>query len=719
MQTSAAETRPDAFAFEPQSVVRAVAPAGPVQARYRAAMALAAALVVALPLLYVALFGATVAGSVWWATVGADWVDTLLPKNRGTAYVLLRFGPTLIGALVAVALLKPFLSRQRQAAQVRSLSREDEPLLFAHLDHVASLVGVPSPSRVDVDLQVNASAQLARGWRSVARSEYALTIGLPLVGGFDLRQLTCVIAHEFGHFAQRGGMRSTFLVWSVQKWMHRAVYERDAFDRYLELWTRRSPHAAISVLLLAARGGVWGSRQILRGLLNAGTLIVATLSRQMEFDADAQAVRIAGSDAFATTMTRLRVLDIADAHTLGYVNRGLEEGRLGDDWMALMEAHIARISAQEVASALEGKDEPRSMYASHPPMRERIGRARQAKLATGVALDLPARVLFADFTGLVRDCTVDLYRSCLGEQFRASMLVPSAEIFERVGQDETALRRVAEWLPGRLGSALPLTLPANTWADSTALAHGARETSDWGRELAAIESAYEASLSQHGKEDSRVRNQRYAMLLEQGGMKGLRKRFQVPKDAALPTLSERLEQAQTQLDRHQECVDRLARVLAAMARERRASGELLDAECVAQAERASQVFALLNDVAPELLELDRATAVLAAVDAAIVQWPSDDKRMRSAHARSAQDLREVLRCLSAKLSGVPYPFEHHGGEVEMGTVCGLAEFRPDDNAASLLALAGNAGQRLFDLQLLALGHVFRALPAQQDIARAA
>lgn len=719
MQPSAAATRSDASAFEPQNVVRAVAPAGPVHTRYRAAMALAAALVVALPLVYLAIVGATVAGSVWWATAGGEWVDSLLPKHRGATWVLLRFGPTLIGALVAVALLKPFLSRRGQAAHVRSLSREDEPLLFAHLDHVAGLVGVPSPSRVDVDLQVNASAHFARGWRSVGGSEYALTIGLPLVGGFDLRQLTCVIAHEFGHFAQRGGMRSTFLVWSVQNWMHRAVYGRDAFDRYLDLWTQRSPHAALWALLTAARGGVWVSRQILRGLLNAGDLIVATLSRQMEFDADVQAVRIAGSDAFATTMTRLRVLDIADAYTVGYINRGLEEGRLGDDWMALMEAHIERLPAREIESALEGHEEPRSMYASHPPMRERIGRARQANLATGVALDLPARALFADFTGLVRDCTVDLYRSCLGEQFAPSMLVPSAEIFERVGKDESALRRVAEWLPGRLGSVLPLTLPAHTWADSSSRTHGARQNMDWGHELAAIETAYEASLDEHGEEDSRVRNQRYAMLLEQGGMKGLRKRFQVPKDAVLPTLPERLEQAQTQLDRYQESIDRLARVLAAMARERRASVEQLDAECVVQAERAGQVFVLLADVAPELLELDRATAVLAAVDAAIAQWPSDDKVMRAAHGRAAQDLREVLRCLAAKLTGVPYPFEHHSGEVEMATFCGLAELRPDGDADSLLAAAGHAGQRLFDLQLLALGHVFRALPAPQDVARAA
>lgn len=682
-------------------------------------MALAAALVVALPLLYLALVGATVAGCVWWATAGGEWVDGLMPRNRGTGYVLARFGPIVIGALVTIALLKPFLSRRGPAARVRSLSREDEPRLFAHLDHLADLVGVPSPARVDVDLQVNASAHFARGWRSVGRSEYALTIGLPLVGGFDLRQLTCVIAHEFGHFAQRGAMRSTFLVWSVQNWMHRAVYERDAFDRYLELWTRRSPHAALSALLVAARGGVWTSRQILRGLLRVGDLIVATLSQQMEFDADAQAVRIAGSDAFSSTMTRLRILDIADSYTVGYVNRGLDEGRLGDDWMALMEAHIERLPALEIESALEGQEEPRSMYASHPPMRERIGRARQANLATGVSLDVPARVLFADFTGLVRACTVDLYRTCLGEQFEPSMLVPSTEIVERVGKDEAALRRVAEWLPGQLGAALPLTLPTHMSTEVSPPAQRPWEVRNWGEELAAIEAAFEASLEEHGAEEARVRNQRYAMLLEQGGVKGLRKRFQVPKDAALPTLPERLEEAQDQLDRHQKCVDRLARVLAAMAEARRANAAHLDAECVVQAERSNHVFALVADVAPEVLELDRATAVLAAVDGAIGDWQTEEKLMRAAHGRSVQELREVLRALAAKLNGVAYPFEHRNGEMDMATACGLADLRADSDAASLLAVAGNAGQRLFDLQLLALGHVFRALPVPQATARAA
>ncbi len=55
-------------------------------------------------------------------------------------------------------------------------------------------------------MDVNASAGLRRGLLSLFSHDLVLTIGLPLVQGLSLREFTAVLAHEFGHFRQGGGM---------------------------------------------------------------------------------------------------------------------------------------------------------------------------------------------------------------------------------------------------------------------------------------------------------------------------------------------------------------------------------------------------------------------------------------------------------------------------------------------------------------------------------
>lgn len=52
--------------------------------------------------------------------------------------------------------------------------------------------------------------------------------------GLTARQLAGVIAHEFGHFTQGTAMRLTYLVGQVNLWFARVVYQRDAWDLWLD-----------------------------------------------------------------------------------------------------------------------------------------------------------------------------------------------------------------------------------------------------------------------------------------------------------------------------------------------------------------------------------------------------------------------------------------------------------------------------------------------------
>jgi Zn-dependent protease with chaperone function len=67
-----------------------------------------------------------------------------------------------------------------------------------------------------------------------------LTIGLPLAGRLGLRQMTGVLAHEFGHFAQGTAMRVSYLVLSINLWFARAIYHCNVWDGHVEACTWES-----------------------------------------------------------------------------------------------------------------------------------------------------------------------------------------------------------------------------------------------------------------------------------------------------------------------------------------------------------------------------------------------------------------------------------------------------------------------------------------------
>ena len=120
---------------------------------------------------------------------------------------------------------------------------------------------------------MNASAGFMRqGVAGVLSNDLVLTIGLPLVAGLTVRQLGGVLAHEFGHFAQGGGMRLTAIVRGVNAWFARVVFERDEWDLRLEQWSKNLD-GRVAILLWLAKG-----RSGCRARCSAGSCWPATRS---------------------------------------------------------------------------------------------------------------------------------------------------------------------------------------------------------------------------------------------------------------------------------------------------------------------------------------------------------------------------------------------------------------------------------------------------------
>ena len=204
-------------------------------------------------------------------------------------------------------------------------------------------------------------------------------------------------------------MRLTYIIRSVNAWFARVVYERDSWDERLEEWAAIDDWR-IKIIFKLAQGGVWVGRKVLWGLMQAGHAISCFMSRQMEFDADSYEAKVAGSEEFARTAERLRVLNAANAAAISDARSTWQHHELPDDLPALV-VWRESVMPEDVWKQItaQAEDEKTHWAQTHPCDRDRI-RAALALAAPGVFhQDDPAATLFSDFVSVSRAVTRHYY----------------------------------------------------------------------------------------------------------------------------------------------------------------------------------------------------------------------------------------------------------------------------------------------------------------------
>lgn len=414
---------------------------------YLFALPLAAAVMVLLPLLYVALVGLAGYGVYYHWTehvVMVQWGYGRLRILSVIAYVGIGFA----GAVVTLFLIKPLFARPAREVRTRSLTPQGEPYLFRFVRELCELVGAPMPKRIDVDYQFNASAGFRRGMLSLVGADLVLTIGAPFVAGFTVSQFAGVLAHELGHFRQGMGMRLSYLVRSINAWFARVVYMRDEWDVWLQE-TANDVDIRIGWVLHLASFGVYLSRVVLWGLMMIGHAVCGLLLRQMEYDADRVSVQVTGSKCFELRRRKTQLLGFAYAcaeqQVMGFLAR-----RMYPDDIAQFMLMIAKETPQEVRDQLsEAMDKVRTHWLdTHPCDADRI-RSAQREDAPGILhSNAPAAVLFDHFPALCRNVTWDLYSLIPRASVRPQDLRPVRELLadeqagriaERKARDETPI----------------------------------------------------------------------------------------------------------------------------------------------------------------------------------------------------------------------------------------------------------------------------------------
>jgi len=177
----------------------------PMTLGYRMGLMGVATAMLVLPAIYLLLTVAAAYATYWWATHG--WAMML--DSATYIRAIMYSAPLAVSTILFLFMLKPLFASSPRDRLSLTLSLGDEPLFFAFVHHICDLVGAPRPKFIHVDSQVNAAAGFFRGRHGIARNELTLTVGMPVFAGMSTRQLAGVLAHEFGHFTQGAGMRTT------------------------------------------------------------------------------------------------------------------------------------------------------------------------------------------------------------------------------------------------------------------------------------------------------------------------------------------------------------------------------------------------------------------------------------------------------------------------------------------------------------------------------
>lgn len=430
----------------------------PVTWSYRTSLFVVAVAMVVLPLLYIALFAVAAYGILWHAT-HYQTVAALAGRWATLAYV----GPLAAGLMFIICLIKPIFARRIGHEAPWRVNRDAEPLLYAYVERVCEALGAPVPRTIRVDSDCNAAAGFRLGLQSFVQSDLVLIIGLPFAAGLSLREFTGVLAHEFGHFSQRTGMRLGYLIKHINLWFARIVYQRDPWDERLQFGAENwhAPFSWFCRLVLAFN---WLARRPIWLLMTLGHMLSCIVSREMEYDADRCQSRLVGWRTAAQSHKRIGQLSIAREMSLSDIEQFWEEERLVDDLMAMIAANSTRITP-EMMKALVKQDAAAEtgLWDTHPSLRDRIGRLKAANDAGSFDPEqklskLPATVLFENFERLSKSVTLRLYREVLGPGINSRLLRPAAELLEEQRIEREAFEALHRYFQVRIPAFYPLPL---------------------------------------------------------------------------------------------------------------------------------------------------------------------------------------------------------------------------------------------------------------------
>lgn len=344
----------------------------------------------------------------------------------------------LCAAFLALFMIKAFFFiKHGGASDDVEITAAEQPRLFAFLRRLADEAGAPRPWRVFVSPRVNAAVFYDLSIVNlIFPSRKNLEIGLGLVNVLSLGELKAVLAHEFGHFAQRS-MAVGRWVYMAQQIAAHVVAKRDIFDRFLKGLSDADLRVAWVGWTLQLI--VWAIRSIIETGFNLVVLMQRALSREMEMQADLVSVSLTGSDALIHALHRLQAADEAWDRTLDIARAELLKKRVPRDLFAVQSRVIERTrtlladpgygnapplpqTRPEAHRVFQAElAQPPRMWSTHPQNSEREANAKRVYVAAPLD-ESSAWALFDNAQALRERVSVNLFVKPEGEPASAEEL---------------------------------------------------------------------------------------------------------------------------------------------------------------------------------------------------------------------------------------------------------------------------------------------------------
>lgn len=298
-----------------------------------------------------------------------------------------------IGIFIFIFLVKFIFSSFKDDNNLMiEINREHEPELFQLIDDVVEDVGTQKPKKVFLSPDVNAFVSYNSAfWSMILPIKKNLTIGLGLINSTNVSELKAILAHEFGHFSQRS-MKVGSYVNQANKIIHSTLYDNEGFNDILNKFA--NTHALIFLFAKFSFMIITGIKWILQKTYEFLYKKHMSLSRQMEFHADAIAATVVGREVNKSALLRLDLSEMALSSSVNFYRNHPENyntKNIFENQSSLMHFYagefrhpivngLPKIDLDDLNRYNNTKLIIEDQWASHPTMQQRIEKIQKLNI---------------------------------------------------------------------------------------------------------------------------------------------------------------------------------------------------------------------------------------------------------------------------------------------------------------------------------------------------
>jgi Zn-dependent protease with chaperone function len=367
--------------------------------------------------------------------VGCIYAGFFVMVNSGHFIGLIAgVGIMSIGIMVFIFLIKFIFSvKKYDESGTITINESEQPQLFSFIRQLTTDTQTQFPKKIVLSPEVNASVFYNDSfWSMIFPVKKNLQIGLGLVNSLTLSEFKAVMAHEFGHFSQRSMKLGSF-VYNVNKAVYNMLYENNDYGSFLQKWGNL--HWAIGIFVWVTIQIVKGIQQILQGMYSFINKNYMSLSREMEFHADAVAASVSGSSNLISALQKLEISDVCYQTVLQKADELIAEKtklqNIYDNHDVVMQTYALHnnlplqnktpLADEEFFKKFQyNKINIKNQWASHPPREERNANLQKLNIVS-YNDTRPAWEVFNKPEELQLQLSSLVYKSVPGEQLQQHM----------------------------------------------------------------------------------------------------------------------------------------------------------------------------------------------------------------------------------------------------------------------------------------------------------